>query len=395
MRVSFSGNFIILLNLLISGFHIAFQYNSPISNLDNSKRTVVLFTFIDLFAGIGGIRFAFESVNGKCVFASEYDQNAQKTYQVFFTNAPDFSEFTPPLDINPSGDIMQFPPERVPDHDILTGGFPCQPFSLAGVSKKQSLGNPHGLDDPTQGTLFFKIKEIIKAKRPKAFMLENVKNLLSHDEKRTFTIIKDVLERELKYKIFWRIIDAVGWLPQHRERVYILGFQTFDGDTRWEGDSFDEFMQLVPPPKRIVTLDQILEKYVPARYTLGEKTWDTLIRHKKHHESIGQGFGYGLISPPFAERVTRTLCARYYKDGAEILIEQAGRRPRRLTPLECCKLMGFPERVWKYYEHSGTADQPVSDTEAYHQFGNSVAVPVVTAVATVLINKLKEKGYLR
>jgi len=346
------------------------------------------FTFIDLFAGIGGIRIAFESVGGKCVFSSEYDRFSQLTYKAFFNETPDFSKIK---QTQPPGDITKINPEDVRTHDILTGGFPCQPFSLAGVSKKQSLGLPHGFDDPTQGNLFFYVKEILAAKKPKAFLLENVKNLISHDHGQTFKVISDVLDRS-GYNWDYRIIDAAGWIPQHRERIYIYGFRKPTGNQKWNIESFPEFKNLAPPIVRTVNLDQVIEKRVPARYTLGEKTWETLLRHKAHHEMIGQGFGYGLIKKPFKNKTTRTLSARYFKDGAEILIAQKGPRPRRLTPLECARLMGFPEEYQKYFSRDPQIPQPVSDTQAYHQFGNSVAVPVVKEIAAAMVRKLRNVG---
>ncbi|MBI9047471.1 MAG: DNA (cytosine-5-)-methyltransferase [Anaerolineaceae bacterium] len=345
------------------------------------------FTFIDLFAGIGGLRIAFEAAGGHCVFSSEYDRFAQTTYETFFGERPDFANI---LMTDPPGDITKISPELVPNHDILTGGFPCQPFSLAGVSKKQSLGKPHGFQDPTQGTLFFNIKSILDIKRPKAFLLENVKNLRSHDKGKTYRVIMETLD-EIGYTTFDRIVDAAGWIPQHRERLYIAGFRRPQGNQYWEVTDFPEFMKMPSPDNRILDLEDVLEDRVPERYTLGLKTWATLERHKQHHESIGQGFGYSLISPPFIGKVTRTLSARYHKDGAEILIKQDGKRPRRLTPLECCRLMGYPDNYQLFFERNPEFQQPVSDTQAYRQFGNSVAVPVVTRLAQLIIDKLVEE----
>jgi DNA (cytosine-5)-methyltransferase 1 len=357
----------------------------------NNKIQKYTFTFIDLFAGIGGIRIAFERAGGKCIFSSEYDPHSQKTYKSFFGENPDFSNI---YHTDPPGDITKIPPQRIPAHNILTGGFPCQPFSLAGVSKKMSLGRPHGFDDLTQGTLFFNIKEIIKEKQPSAFLLENVKNLKSHDHGNTFDVITSTLTG-LGYTIFYNVIDAGWWTPQHRERIYIIGFKKRIGNQKWEIKDFPEFMNIKLPKRRANTLSQILENNVPDRYTLGPNTWATLERHKAHHESIGQGFGYSLIHPPFDDKTTRTLSARYHKDGAEILIYQEGKRPRRLTPLECCRLMGFPGECEKYFDRSGNFPQPVSDTQAYRQFGNSVSVPVVTEIAQLIIDKMKIIGALK
>jgi DNA (cytosine-5)-methyltransferase 1 len=346
-----------------------------------------IFRFIDLFAGIGGIRIAFEEAGGQCVFSSEYDRFAQLTYKAFFGEKPDFTSI---FRTDPPGDITAIPPEMIPDHEILTGGFPCQPFSLAGVSKKNSLGRPHGFADPTQGTLFFNVKEIIKAKQPQAFLLENVKNLKNHDRGMTYQVIKDTLH-ELNYTCFYRVIDANGWVPQHRERIFIVGFRNPDQKQAWEVKSFDELFELVSPenPKSI---DSILEAEVPAKYTLTEKTWATLERHKKHHAELGNGFGYGLISAPFEGKTTRTMSARYNKDGAEILINQRniGLRPRRLTPYEVSGLMGFPEKYRCFFSRAENIIQPVSDSQAYHQFGNSVAVPLVTDIAKLIVSKLHE-----
>lgn len=350
-----------------------------------------MFKFVDLFAGIGGIRIAFEEVGGQCVFSSEYNKYSQKTYKSFFGESPDFNQI---LLTEPPGDITKLPPESVPDHDILTGGFPCQPFSLAGVSKKQSMGRPHGFDDPTQGTLFFTIKSILEVKRPKAFLLENVKNLTTHDRKNTFSVILRELD-DLGYNVFFRVIDAAGWLPQHRERIYITGFRRPENGQVWNITDFTELMTLNPPENRLVTLEDILEENVPEHYTITSGTWEALKRHKEHHLSIGQGFGYGLVEPPFNEKVTRTLSARYYKDGAEILIAQEGKRPRRLTPLECCRLMGFPKKYQAFFERDSNLEQPVSDHQAYRQLGNSVAVPVVTQIAQKMVNKMIACGALK
>lgn len=349
------------------------------------------FTFIDLFAGIGGIRIGFESAGGKCIFSSEYDKYAQKTYAAYFGEHSDFSGFLSEKEfshLEKPGDITAIEPQRIPDHDILTGGFPCQPFSLAGVSKKQSLGRPHGFEDKTQGTLFFNVKEIIAAKKPKAFLLENVKNLKSHDHGNTFRVIHDELTKA-GYHIFEKVIDAAGWLPQHRERIYIVGFRKPQQGTSQSWDIKDFDFSEVKPPRKRTELAEILEAQVPDKYTLGPGTWRTLERHKAHHEAKGQGFGYGIQMPPFENATTRTLSARYHKDGAEILIYQEGRRPRRLTPLECSRLMGFPEKFQRMYERS-RGNQPVSDTQAYRQFGNSVAVPVVSAIAKHMIATLKQ-----
>lgn len=349
------------------------------------------FTFIDLFAGIGGIRIAFEKAGGDCVFSSEYDKFAQETYRAFFGEKPDFSQIKK---VDPPGDITKLEPDKVPDHDILTGGFPCQPFSLAGVSKKRSLGKPDGFEDPTQGTLFFNIKEIIKAKKPKAFLLENVKHLVNHDSGNTFRIISDTLDN-LGYDWSYNIIDAEGWVPQHRERTYIVGFRnpSVKPNQEWHIPSFEDDWKKIKPPNKPIYLKDILEEKVPDKYTLGPGTWDTLVRHKKHHEEMGHGFGYTMNKKPY-RTIARTMSARYHKDGAEILIEQNGPVPRRLTPLECSRLMGFPKKFQKYFDRNNGIKQPVSDTQAYRQFGNSVAVPLVEEIVDKMVSRMIEEKAL-
>lgn len=353
-----------------------------------------MFSFIDLFAGIGGFRIAFEKAGGKCVFSSENDRFAQNTYEAFYKERPDFSDI---LSVDPPGDITKLPVDMVPDHDILTGGFPCQPFSLAGVSKKNSMGKPHGFADPTKGTLFFNIKEIIDAKRPKAFLLENVKNLKNHDKGRTYKAIQETL-LGLDYSIFYNVIDAKYWVPQHRERFFLIGFRNPEADVsgiqKWRIVDFQEFTEMSMPEKRLYELDEMLEKNPQKESMLPPGTWETLKRHKKYHADAGNGFGYGLNKPPFRGKVTRTMSARYHKDGAEILIDQNWERPRRLTPLECSRLMGFPEKYQRFFSSDDGNKMPVSRTQAYRQFGNSVVVPVVSEIARVLIKKMKCIGAL-
>lgn len=324
------------------------------------------FTFIDLFAGIGGFRQAFQNVGGKCVFSSEWNKYAQKTY------AANYGEL-------PYGDIRNIPKEQIPGHDVLCAGFPCQPFSLAGVSKKNSLGRKHGFEDETQGTLFFEIKEILRIKRPKAFMLENVKNILSHDKGRTFEVIRRSLVDELGYSIGYKVVNGAAWVPQHRERIYIIGF-----DPNQVNITPDE-IQIPSQPEanyRYPTLPSIIKKNLEG-YTLGPGTWATLERHKAHHAKIGNGFGYGLHTWPLKENeVTRTISARYHKDGAEILIEQEGDRPRRLSVEEAMQLQGYNPKRFIF---------PVSSTQAYMQIGNSVVVPAVEASASALVKILNER----
>ncbi|MGM9650630.1 MAG: DNA (cytosine-5-)-methyltransferase [Faecousia sp.] len=314
------------------------------------------YTFIDLFAGIGGMRLAFEAAGGRCVYSSEWNKYSQQTYYANFG-------------VQPDGDITKVDAGSIPDHDILVAGFPCQPFSIAGVSKKNSLGRATGFEDKTQGTLFFDVCRILKAKRPKAFMLENVKNLCSHDHGQTFQIIQESLH-ELNYRIFYQIIDGKAYVPQHRERIVIVGF-----DTERYGKEMD-FSFILHPPKRQPVVRDILDKEVSEKYTLSDKLWIYLQNYAAKHREAGNGFGYG-IAP--LDGVTRTISARYYKDGSEILIEQQGKNPRRLTPRECARLQGFPDSF----------KIPVSDTQAYRQFGNSVVVPLMSDVARLIVSKLE------
>ena len=323
----------------------------------NRKPPTGNFSFIDLFAGIGGMRIAFERAGGHCVYSSEWNKYSQKTY---FAN---FGE-------QPEGDITKVEASAIPDHDILVAGFPCQPFSIAGVSKKNSLGRATGFEDKTQGTLFFDVCRILNEKRPKAFLLENVKNLCSHDHGRTFSVIRESLD-ELGYEIFYRVLDGQDFVPQHRERILIVGFDR----NRYTSDLSFEF-NLTPPKQKPVLFD-ILEDDVSDRYTLSDKLWTYLQDYAAKHRAAGNGFGYGIADP---NGVTRTLSARYYKDGSEILIAQNGKNPRRLTPRECARLQGFPE----------TFVIPVSDTQAYRQFGNSVVVPLIGNVAKLIVEKLDQ-----
>ena len=316
------------------------------------------FTFIDLFAGIGGMRIAYERAGGKCVYSSEWNKYSQQTYKANFGDEPD-------------GDITKVDAEKdIPDHDILVAGFPCQPFSIAGVSKKQSMGRATGFEDKTQGTLFFDVCRILKAKRPKAFMLENVKNLCSHDKGNTFRIIMESLD-ELDYEVYYQILDGQNFVPQHRERIIIVGF-----DRKRYGDNI-QFKFDIKPKKPKPVLEDILEKSVDPKYTLTDKLWIYLQNYAAKHRAAGNGFGYG-IAPRGG--ITRTLSARYYKDGSEILIEQEGKNPRRLTPRECARLQGFPEDFVI----------PVSDTQAYRQFGNSVVVPLMENVAKLIVKEINE-----
>lgn len=331
------------------------------------------FRFIDLFAGIGGIRKAFEEIGGRCVFTSEWNRFARQTYEANFR-----------IDHEINGDIREVPAPDVPDHDVLLAGFPCQPFSIAGVSKKNALGKRHGFACEAQGTLFFDIARILREKRPAAFLLENVKNLLSHDRGNTFRVIHQTLTEELGYTVSFRVLDAKGLLPQHRERTIIVGFRdpapfSFDevdlGDRKngprmglilhpQDGSEQPEEPYTVGPKARVA------EKYI-----LTDHLWNYLQRYAEKHRAKGNGFGFGLVGP---DDVARTLSARYYKDGSEILVARKRGNPRRLTPRECSRLMGFDSPGESKFVI------PVSDTQAYKQFGNSVAVPVMRAVATAM-----------
>ena len=342
----------------------------------SNKSARKTFTFVDLFAGIGGFHLAFDSIGGLCVDAVERDRFAVETYNA--NHSVSGGPITP-------RDITKIDPDSIADHDVLLAGFPCQPFSLAGVSKKNALGRSHGFADETQGTLFFDLKRIISAKRPSIFVLENVRNLESHDRGKTFKIIKDKLS-ELDYRVDYEVIDSRPWVPQMRKRILIVGFdERVDLDPTFSFDHF--FSRFVPDSSP--RLGAILHRHdrsekselpythgvrarVDDRYVLSEHLWQYLQDYKAKHESLGNGFGYGLVG---RRDIARTLSARYHKDGAEILVRRGGGvTPRRLTPRECARLMGFPDSF----------EIPVSDTQAYRQFGNSVVVPMMTSLAEAL-----------
>jgi len=331
------------------------------------------FTFIDLFAGIGGMRLGLEDARGRCVYSVELDKHARRTYEANFG----------PLD---AADVRDVDPALIPPYDVLAAGFPCQPFSLAGVSKKRSLGRADGFADVVSGPLFFEIVRIVKQTRPPVILLENVKNLRSHDRGRTFRVILRQLER-LGYEVEPDVIDARHWVPQHRERTFIVGLRR----TEFRGRRF-----VFPPiradqPRR---LRSILEPWFDRKYVLSEHLWNYLQTYARKHRAAGNGFGYGLFT---GNDVARTLSARYHKDGSEILIDTGAQLPRRLTPTECARLMGFPnprqvpsdmplheiERVARSFVI------PVSDTQAYRQFGNSVVVPVVTHLGDAIREELR------
>jgi len=333
------------------------------------------FTFVDLFAGIGGMRIPFEELGGRCVSTVEWDRNCQRTYAANFSGDGHVIQ----------GDIREIrrPENDVPDHDLLLAGFPCQPFSIAGVSKKNALGRPHGFECTTQGTLFFDVARIIAAKRPHAFLLENVKNLRSHDGGKTYRVIVETLRGELGYTVSPRVIDAKHFVPQHRERIILVGFR------RDTGFDFDR----MPLPETRHTMEEVLHRengsekdldssryldeqgMVRDKYRLSTKLWKYLKAYAAKHRAAGNGFGFGRVN---GDSVARTLSARYYKDGSEILVSRGEANPRRLTPRECARLMGFPANFVI----------PVSDTQAYRQFGNSVVVPVIREVAAYMLPHL-------
>ena len=312
------------------------------------------FTFIDLFAGMGGFRLAMQAQGGECVFSSEWNNFSQRTYLANFGEMP-------------FGDITQESTKSyIPaNFDVLCAGFPCQPFSIAGVSKKKSLGRETGFKDKTQGTLFFDVADIISRHRPKAFYLENVKNLTSHDKGNTFRVIRETLE-ELNYSIHYQVMDGQTYVPQHRERIMIVGF---------DNNVFHGKEQFVFPEQRPATsaVKDILDPNIDPKYTLSDKLWSYLQAYAEKHKAKGNGFGYGLVD---LNGITRTLSARYYKDGSEILVPQGGKNPRKLSPRECARLMGYPD------EYILSA---VSDVQAYRQCGNSVVVPLITAVSEQII----------
>lgn len=330
-------------------------YNPPFKAIDKPK-----FTFIDLFAGMGGFRLAMQEQGGKCVFSSEWNKYAQKTYYA------NFGEY-------PFGDItLESTKQYIPEgFDVLCAGFPCQPFSIAGVSKKKSLGRETGFKDKTQGTLFFDVADIINRYRPKAFYLENVKNLTSHDKGNTFRIICETLE-ELDYSIHYKVMDGQTYVPQHRERIMIVGFDR----KRFHGEEVFIFPKQHESTR---TIKEILEENIDPKYTLSDKLWAYLQDYAEKHRQKGNGFGYGLVD---LNGIARTLSARYYKDGSEILIPQGeGKNPRKLSPRECARLMGYPDEY--------ILDK-VSDVQAYRQCGNSVIVPLITAVSEQIIKTIND-----
>lgn len=349
----------------------AYEYlKTIVSNLTDNKKQLYIparydvpfpppvnprFEFIDLFAGIGGFRLAFQNLGGHCVFSSEWNNYAKKTYEANFGEVP-------------FGDITKISADSIPNHDILIAGFPCQPFSIAGVSKKNALGRAHGFKDKTQGTLFFDIVRILEVKRPKIFLLENVKNLKSHDKGNTFKVIKGTLE-ELGYSFYFQVLDGKHFVPQHRERIVMVGFNR----DYFHGKETFHYPEL---PEVHNAIREILTDHPNPKYTLSDKLWTYLQEYAIKHQRNGNGFGFGMVD---LNGISRTLSARYYKDGSEILIPQEGINPRRLTPRECARLQGYPDDF---------IIDIVSDNQAYRQFGNSVVVPLMQAVGENIVREL-------
>lgn len=321
------------------------------------------FKFIDLFAGIGGFHLALQRLGGECVFASEIDEKARETYKLNHG-------------MNPNGDIRAITSadrhdsivqNQIPDHDVLAAGFPCQPFSLAGVSARNALGQSHGLLDETQGTLFYDIARIVKIKKPKALLLENVSNIVRHDGGRTFEVLKRVIH-QLDYKLSWKVLNSETLVPQRRKRCFMVAFRDADfGETM-------EFPELSGEP---IPLRTALECDVDPKYTLSDRAWEGHKRRTAANLARGTGFTAHAAD---LDKPSNTIVARYYKDGKECLIPQEGKNPRLLTPRECARLQGFPESFTPHPTRSA----------AYKQFGNSVPVPVVEKVAEAMLRKLEE-----
>lgn len=325
------------------------------------------FKFIDLFAGIGGFHIGMKLIGGECVFANEWDKFSALTY----TSWTEFNH----LNTNDLREIDYI--NDIPSHDILCGGFPCQPFSIAGVSKKNSLGREHGFQDPEQGNLFFALCKVVEAKKPSILVLENVKNLRSHDKGKTWKVIEESIDA-LGYEMKSKVIDASAWVPQHRERIFMVCFNR-KNFTEAEIDAF----QFPEGPKRQQILDSILDSKPDKKYMLTDNLWKYLQTHAAKHKAAGNGFGFGLAN---RNEVSRTLSARYYKDGSEILIMQPRwKNPRRLTPAEAARLMGFDARLAKFMGHQTGFPQVCSDMQSYKQFGNSVCPLVVEALGNQIL----------
>ena len=339
----------------------AVQQFFPFDDVPFRKPAYPKFTFIDLFAGIGGFRIAMQANQGECVFSSEWDKYAQRTYYANFGEIP-FGDIT-------KSETKKWIPEKF---DVLCGGFPCQPFSIAGVSKKISLGRLHGFADEKQGNLFFHIADIIETHRPKAFFLENVKNLVTHDKGKTFKVIKEILEG-LNYSFHWKIMNGKYFVPQNRERTFMVGFDK----NIFKGKENFKFPELVTSNRKF---KDILEtKKIDEKYTLSNHLWKYLQDYAKKHKEKGNGFGFGLTD---LDGISRTMSARYYKDGSEILIPQKGKNPRRLTQFEAAQLQGYPKHF---------IVDAVSMNQSYKQFGNSVVVPLIEAIGEKVVETLESK----
>jgi DNA (cytosine-5)-methyltransferase 1 len=323
------------------------------------KPAVTKFTFIDLFAGVGGFRLAMQNLGGECVFSSEWDKMAQRTYYANFGEIP-FGDITKP-------ETKDWIPKKF---DLLCGGFPCQPFSIAGVSKKNSLGRKHGFDDEKQGNLFFHIAEILENHRPKAFFLENVKNLVSHDKGNTFKVIEKTL-LDLGYSFHFKVLNGKHFVPQNRQRTFMVGFDTKVFHNK------EEF-QFPIMPEASKKIKDILEKRVDPKYTLTDHLWKYLQDYSQKHKEKGNGFGFGLVD---LNGITRTMSARYYKDGSEILIPQNGKNPRRLSVRESARLQGYPDKF---------IVDAVSMNQGYKQFGNSVVMPLVQVIGKSIVKVLSK-----
>lgn len=314
----------------------------------NNNNDKYEFKYIDLFAGIGGIRMPFQNLGGKCVFSSEIDKYAAQTYEANYGEKP-------------SGDITKIDADTIPNFDILLAGFPCQAFSIAGKRK--------GFED-TRGTMFFEVERILEEKKPKSFLLENVKGLTNHDQGRTFKIMLDILENKLNYKVYYKVLNAKNFgLPQNRERIMIVGFKNHDIDFKFPEEINEE-----------TKVGDILVENPDIKYTISDRIWESHQLRKERNRAKGNGFGYSLFNQnsPY----TSTISARYYKDGSEILIAQEGKNPRKLTPREAARLQGYPD----------TFKIVVSDTQAYKEFGNSVPVNMINAVAQEMYKSLKKGG---
>lgn len=329
------------------------------------------FRFIDLFAGIGGMRIPFDELGGQCTFSSEWDEFAKKTYALNFGHKP-------------SGDITQIAAKDIGEHDLLLGGFPCQAFSNAGLKR--------GFFD-TRGTMFFEIQRILAEWRPKMFLLENVKQLRGHDKGRTLETILSILKgdsppipddvpmslearkslsKKLNYAVDWKVLSATSFgVPQRRERIYIVGFNR---DYFGDANAAEVFNNLDGIEQR-TQLGEALEPEGSnnlVRYTISDRLWEGLIRRMARHEAKGNGFGHKVFGSD--DSYCNTITSRYYKDGREILIDQShlGLNPRKLTPRECARIQGFPD----WFDLGAC-----SDTQLYRQFGNSVSVPVIRSIA--------------